>query len=204
MTTQNAPQGEHDKWVDYWNDRFDLIYYQTVDYIVRAVGTDARAIVDVGTGGCPYLDWFDWIERRVSIDINKPYSSPSVQGLKADILRDDVPGDFDLCTCLQVLEHVPDAGPFARRLLELAPTVIVSVPYQWPDGKTTGHVHDPVDMEKLTGWFGRAPNYHLIVEEPLRRVKNKRLVAIYDRDPNRSFGSSMVGGRRRKNLRVAS
>lgn len=193
-----TPTTEHDKWVDYWNDRFDLLYYQTVDYIVRAVGVDARSLVDVGTGGCPYLEWFSWIERRVSIDIDKPYSSPTVQALNANILHDDVPEDFDICTCLQVLEHVPEAKKFARRLTELAPTVIVSVPYLWPEGRTEGHLHDPVDMEKLSGWFGREPNYHVIVEEPLRRMKNKRLVAIFDQNPKRRFGSGMVAGRRRK------
>lgn len=196
MTSISAD--DQDKWENYWNDRFDLMYYQTVDFIVRAVGAEARSLVDVGTGGCPYLEWFPWIERRVSIDINKPYSSPAVQALNANILDDDVPVGFDLCTCLQVLEHVPEAGRFARRLMELAPTVIVSVPYQWPDGKTQGHVHDPVDVDKLIGWFGREPNYHIVVEEPLRRTKNKRLVAIFDENPKRSFGSTLVGGRRKK------
>jgi len=198
MTLESPPGAEHDRWVDYWNERFDLLYYQAFDYLVRAVGADARSIVDVGSGGCPYLDWFDWIERRVSIDINKPYASPTVEGLKLDIFKNDVPERFDLCTCLQVLEHVPDAGRFALRLTEFAPTVIVSVPYRWPDGKTKGHVHDPVDLEKLSGWFGRTPNYHLIVEEPLRRIKNKRLLAIYDRDPERRFSASTISGRRRR------
>ncbi|MDI6025688.1 hypothetical protein QBK99_05665 [Corticibacterium sp. UT-5YL-CI-8] len=195
---EHPPEVEQDNWVEYWDDRFDLLYYQAVDYIVRTVGTDARSIVDVGTGGCPYLEWFPWIERRLSIDIDKPYSSPTVQALNANILYDKVPDGFDLCTCLQVLEHVPEAGRFARRLTELARTVIVSVPYKWPDGKTQGHLHDPVDMEKLTTWFGRAPNYHVIVEEPLRRIKNKRLIAIFDEDPKRIFGATMLRDRRRK------
>ncbi|MDE1568018.1 class I SAM-dependent methyltransferase [Aquabacter sp. P-9] len=193
---------EHDKWVAYWNDRFDLIYYQAVDYIIRTVGASATSLLDVGTGGCPYLEWFDWIEQRVSIDIRKPYASANVQGLNANILTDPVPDGFELCTCLQVLEHVPDAGPFARRLTELARTVVVSVPFKWPEGKTQGHVHDPVDLEKLSSWFGRPPNYHMTVQEPLRRTKNVRLIAIYDRDPKRVFGADLVSGRRPKPARV--
>lgn len=187
-----------DKWVEYWNDRFDLIYYQVVDYIVRAVGADARSLVDVGTGGCPYLEWFDWIDRRVSIDINKPYASATVEGLRANILTDPVPDGFDICTCLQVLEHVRDATSFARRLPQLARTVIVSVPYKWPENRTQGHIHDPVDLEKLTQWFGRPPNYQMTVQEPLRRTKNLRLIAIFDEDPKRVFGTDLIGGRRPK------
>lgn len=192
-----------DVWTTYWKDRFDLLYYQAVDYVVRTVGTDAKSIVDVGTGGCPYLEWFPWIERRVSIDIRKPYGSATVQAVKANILTDEVPDGFDLCTCLQVLEHVEDASRFARRLTELANTVIVSVPHRWPAGKTLGHVHDPVDLEKLSGWFGRAPNYHFVVDEPLRGSKKSRLIAIYDADHGRTFGSDLIA-RRRPSCRTAS
>jgi hypothetical protein len=63
------------------------------------------------------------------------------------------------------------------------------VPYKWGDEprRTPGHVHDPVTYEKLTGWMGREANYKIIVEEPFQQLKSKRLIALYDRDPDRKF-----------------
>lgn len=179
----------------YWAERFDLIYYQSVDYIVRSVGKKSKNLLDVGTGNCPYLEWFDWIEKKTSIDIIAPYKSANVKAIKGNIVDYDFQEKFDLCLCLQVLEHVPDAGRFAQRLLTLADTLIVSVPYEWPEGKTEGHVHDPVDLEKLQIWFERAPNYTMIVQEPLRSTKSRRLIAIFDADQDRRFGAGDIQNR---------
>ena len=74
--------------------------------------------------------------------------------------------------------------------------MIVSVPYKWPNvpEPTRGHVHDPVDHDKLSDWFGRPANFSIVVEEPSGHAKSRRLIAIYDRDPARSFafGSDLV------------
>lgn len=173
----------------YWQRRSDMLYYRYIDYIIRAIAVDARSMVDVGTGNCPYLEWFDWIPERVSIDIRTPYSSDSVKGIKGDIFKLPITKKYDICSCLQVLEHVPDAGAFGKRLLEMSDLVVVSVPYKWPTFPkvTTGHVHDPVDYEKLTGWMGRPANYKQVVQEPFSNAKSQRLIAIYDRDPRRKF-----------------
>lgn len=185
---------------EYWQERFDLIYYQAVDFIVRSIGTDARSIIDVGSGNCPYLEWFHWIDRKVSIDIIAPYSSDNVEPIRANILDHEFEEKFDIGTCLQVLEHVDDPGPFARRLLELTDRLIVSVPYKWPEGKTKGHVQDPVDEDKLEGWFGRPPNYQMIVQEPLGLAKARRLIAIFDADPARRFGNEDAKSRIPKSI----
>lgn len=175
----------------YWEERNDLIYYHYVDHVLRRTGAEARSLIDVGTGNCPYLEWWGWIPERVSVDIRVPYRSPRVRGLRGDIHALDLPR-FDVCTCLQVLEHVPDAARFARRLLDLADLVIVSVPYLWPEGRTTGHLHDPVDEASLAGWFGRAPNWQIVVQEPFEAAKARRLIALYDRDPARGFGPARM------------
>lgn len=184
----------------YWKDRSDLIYYRYIEYIMRVVARDAHSMVDVGSGNSPYLEWFDWIEDRRSVDIRVPYSSENVQGIKGDIHKLFFDKTFDVCTCFQVLEHVPDAIRFARRLQELANTVIVSVPFNWPENSTKGHVHDPVDYEKLTIWMGRKANYKMVAKEPFRSNKHQRLIAIYDRDPDRRFGRPDIKKRVRRDL----
>src|SRR6266542_1900821 len=69
----------------------------------------------------PYLEWFDWIPRKVSIDIHKPYRSPTVEGITADFLTFKPKQRFDICLCLQVVEHIPDARAFAQKLLASSP-----------------------------------------------------------------------------------
>lgn len=186
----------------YWRARSDMMYYRCLDYIVRSVGQDARRMLDVGTGNCPYLEWFDWIETRVSVDIRVPYSSENVTGIQGDILTLDLGKPYDLVSCFQVLEHVPDATRFARRLLELGKLLIVSVPYNWPaKPRTPGHVHDPVSDAKLDEWMGRPPNYKMIAREPFTGPRGRRLIALYDEDPNRKFTRTDAEDRRPFNFK---
>jgi Methyltransferase domain len=184
---------------NYWRDRSDLIYYRYIEYIMRVVGRDATSMIDVGSGNCPYLEWFDWINDRRSVDIRVPYQSDNVQGIKGDIHNLNFDKKFDLCTCFQVLEHVPDAALFARRLQELAEIVIVSVPYKWPENSTKGHVHDPVTYQKLTDWMGREANYKIIASEPFRRQKHERLIAVYASDPDLRYGQPDIKARIQRN-----
>lgn len=163
----------------YWERRQNARYLQEVLFLSQSVASMARSLVDVGTNGCPYLEWFDWIPRKISIDISQPYQSSSVQGIKTDFLTSPIKERFDLCLCLQTLEHVPDPEAFARKLLAVSTQVIISVPYLWPEGMTQGHIHDPIDEAKLGSWFGRPPDKHSIVTEKRVRTRSRRIVALY-------------------------
>jgi hypothetical protein len=182
------------------------MYYQYVDFILRVVARDAKSTVDVGTAGCPYIEWFDWIPDRTSIDLDVCCESETVKGVTGDILEMDFAERFDVGTCLQVLEHIPDPAPFRARLQEICRILVVSVPYEWPEGRTAGHIHDPVTTEKLASWMERQPNEMVVVPEPFHRTRNRRLIAIYDPDPTRKYYASDIdrrvrascnGGRRR-------
>ncbi|MFK7837776.1 MAG: hypothetical protein AB8B60_16325 [Sulfitobacter sp.] len=156
--------------------------------MVRTVGRDAQSMIDIGTASCPYLEWFDWIPERVSFDMAEPYVSDTVTGIQGDFMAHDF-GDkrYDIATCLQVLEHVPDVFPFARKLLDIAETVIVSVPFEWPKTAADDHVHDPISHRKLNRWMGRKANYKQVIREPFRGAVGKRLIAIYDTDPTKRY-----------------
>lgn len=165
------------------------MYYSYVDYIIRTVGRNAQSILDVGTAQCPYLEWFDWIPKKVSFDMVEPYRSATVEGLQGDFIDYkflDAP--YDIVTCLQVLEHVPDAKTFARRLFDIGKVVIISVPFKWPKSAADDHIHDPVDQHKLEDWTGRKANYYHVVKEPFRGRVGRRLIAIYEEDPTKSYG----------------
>ena len=161
----------------YWKRRKHSVYLREVRRLVEELAPDARSILDVGSNGGDYLDWFGWAPQRVSIDIANPYSADGVDGIRADFLAYDFPERFDVCLCLQVLEHIPDAEAFAQRLLASARHhVIVSVPYKWAAGRSPYHVHDPVDEAKMLTWFGRAPTYAKVARE---RRGTERLICRY-------------------------
>ena len=77
--------------------------------------------------------------------------------INAEFLTWEPDRQYDLVLCLQVLEHIPDPTPFARKLFACGRVVVVSVPHRWPEGSCGEHVHDPVDEGKLREWSGREP-----------------------------------------------
>ena len=180
----------------YWQGRTDLMYYKYFFALMRCVAKDAVSLIDVGTGNSGYLEWLDWIPQKDSVDIRVPYESENVRGIKGDIHKLPLMR-YDVCTCLQVLEHIPDPRTFAARLLELGSLVIISVPYNWPANKTKGHIHDPVDEVKIESWFGRKPNYNFVAKELFLTQNSARMFSIFDpADKSRKFGGAYWHSRR--------
>lgn len=162
---------------NYWNERKDNIYLYATRQICRHFSPRPRSVIDIGSNGTPILEWFrDSADTLYSLDLRKPYQSDGVESITADLLEFPVHRKFALATCLQVIEHVPDAGRFARKLLQLADTLIVSVPFRWLPGFCEEHLHDPVDEEKLLEWFERPPDYRYLATE-LNGIR--RLIAVY-------------------------
>lgn len=164
--------------MSYWTERKTQVYYQHVYALASFIGRDAESVIDVGSNGCPYLDWFGWIPRRLSVDLRNPYRADHVEGIEADFLKFSPAETFDLGLCLQVLEHIPDAETFAKKLQETARELIVSVPYKWPANHQPkiGHIHDPVDEKKIGAWFGRQPDFQMISTE---RTGVRRLICYF-------------------------
>lgn len=159
----------------YWSKRSNLIYYQYIDLLVRALARDANSLIDVGSAKAQYIEAFDWIPKKNTLDINKPYSSEKVVGIKTNFFDFEPEEKYDFAICLQVLEHAPNAKSFARKLFQVADRVLISVPYLWESDRLEAHVHDPVDLDKLLYWTGREPDYHMIIEEPF--VNTDRLIS---------------------------
>ncbi|MEO7221380.1 MAG: hypothetical protein ABIY37_02825 [Devosia sp.] len=169
--------------LSYWEARKNFLYYQVVRIIATGVASDAKSVLDVGSSGCPYLDWFPGAAHRTSLDLRKPYVAEGIASVTTNYLHWDVDRQYDLVLCLQVLEHVRDAGVFAQKLLASGKIVVASVPYKWSEGSVSSHVHDPVDEAKMRAWFGREPNYSHICTEVNSGAR--RLICVYDAMPQK-------------------
>jgi hypothetical protein len=131
-------------------------------------------VIDVGANETDILFELSGFTRRVALDIRFIPPRKGLETVVQDFHRYTPPTRFDLVLCLQVLEHLDEPEPFARKLFETGRTVIVSVPYRWPAGVVKGHVQDPVDEAKLLEWTGREPDEVCIAAD-----RWKRLIAVY-------------------------
>lgn len=164
----------------YWQKRSNFMYYHYVKFMVRALAHNADSLIDVGSSNAEYIESFDWIPTRHTLDLSSPYQSQNVKGFEMDFLDFKPDKKYDFVTCLQVLEHIPDAVSFAKKLFEIGERILISVPFMWDENSEEDHIHDPVDLNKLVSWVGREPDYYIIVQEPLfSSKKNKRLICYY-------------------------
>ncbi len=163
----------------YWANRQGYIYLTVARTISERIASNAKVIADIGSNGTPILEWFPHVPVRFSVDLNRPYKAKGIKSVKGDFLEWEPPRKINVLTCFQVMEHVPRADLFAQKMLSLADTCIVSVPYNWPEDKTHHHIHDPVDEAKMLKWFGREPNYTYHVREIFGE---ERMICVYDRN----------------------
>jgi SAM-dependent methyltransferase len=167
----------------YWGQRRHLEYYQEVIRLARAHVPVGSRVIDVGSHDTAVLSALDWFERRVALDLGYVARRRGIEAIVMDFMDYAPKTSFDLVLCLQVLEHLEQPAAFARKLLRTGRTVIISVPYKWPEGLVKTHRQDPVDEAKLAGWTGRTPVETRVVANGLAR-----LVAVYRGDDILSTG----------------
>lgn len=153
--------------------RKDYNYYREVLRLGRVNLPANATVIDVGAGETSIIDALP-ARRRVTLDERWLPARPGIEHITADFRTWQPDARYDLVLGLQVLEHLPNPGPFVRKLFALGERVIISVPYRWRAGACKGHVQDPVDAEKLSAWTGRDPAETLIVKDGL-----ERLIAVY-------------------------
>ena len=158
----------------YWDARRHHRYYREVVRLARKHVPQGGRVIDVGAHEAELLRELDWFDVRLAVDTRYVMPRKGVDTLVADFRDYDIDEPFDLVVCLQVLEHLPDPEPFARKLLRSGRTAIVSVPYRWPADARDTHMHDPVDERKLRDWTGAEP-----VETCMVTDGRERLIAVY-------------------------
>ncbi|CAG0972318.1 MAG: class I SAM-dependent methyltransferase [Rhizobiaceae bacterium] len=160
------PVDQNGRRLTYWEFRRELVYYDALANFVRIIGADAESLIDIGSAGCNYITWFDWIPDRVSLDLSYPTKAPGIRPIKANFFDWKPDKAYDVVLCCQVLEHIEDVHAFARKLRSLGKRILVSVPHMWKAGSIPGHVNDPVSLADVEAWFGQKPHYSMVVTEP--------------------------------------
>jgi len=157
-------------------------YYKEI--IKIASNMDASSIIDIGNGGCPYVSEFG-VSDVTTLDYANVYSNDYTKSIVVDFMEWNPSRRYDLACCFQVLEHIKDPKPFAQKLFEVADTIMISVPYKWPN---TGpyseptHCQDPIDEDKIFLWMGKNPSFSIIATENVRNRKksiSKRWIGVY-------------------------
>lgn len=155
----------------YWARRQHMQYYREVIRLARAHAPNAKTVLDVGAHDTPVVTQLDWIPSRTAIDFEVEPVLPGVAGIKGDFLAFEPAQPFDLVLCLQVLEHLDDPQRFAQKLFDTGRVVIISVPYQWPEGFCLEHLQDPIDEPKLVSWTRRSPvDKAIVTDDRLARI----------------------------------
>lgn len=165
----------------YWDERRDAIYLYAAKLICLKFASHPQSVIDVGSNGTPILEWFRGSRKLVSLDLRKPYVAEGIESKVMNLMDYRMIELFDLVTCFQVVEHIPDPGPFVQKLISLGRVVVISVPYKWPKGACKYHIHDPVTSQKLDGWANRKPVFTYIARE---LNKKERLIHVYNNECN--------------------
>ncbi|RMX18031.1 bifunctional 2-polyprenyl-6-hydroxyphenol methylase/3-demethylubiquinol 3-O-methyltransferase UbiG [Vandammella animalimorsus] len=141
----NADAGELKKFSDlahkWWDPHGEFrplhaINPLRLDWIVQTAGSlQGRAIVDVGCGGGILADAMAraGAERVLGIDLaDKSLSvarlhaleaqTPNIEyrAISAEALAAEQPAQFDVVTCMEMLEHVPDPAAIVQACAEMA------------------------------------------------------------------------------------
>ena len=173
-----------EKLLDYWNTRANFVYLHVCKRLINIIGRSASVVADIGSNRTPLLDFFPSNPVKYSVDPATPYSGKGVTPVREDFLHWIPPQKIEFCTCLQVLEHVPDASRFAKRLLEVCEVSLVSVPYKEEPGGNISHIHSMIDYKVISTWFEREPNFFYVAKE---LGNEERIICVFDRTMQEKF-----------------
>jgi SAM-dependent methyltransferase len=156
--------------------------------------THPSSVLDVGCGRGAWLSVFiaNGIEKVVGLDGD--YIKPSTLLFPADRFRptnlsakfEIPPGRFDLATCLEVAEHLPERHSkyLVARLTSAAPQVLFSAapPGQWGGGH--------INCKQLAYWRRIFEEFGFRTLDPFRpRIRDDRRVAWWYRQNMVMFAS---------------
>jgi 2-polyprenyl-6-hydroxyphenyl methylase/3-demethylubiquinone-9 3-methyltransferase len=139
--SRNADQAELDKFSElahrWWDPESEFkplhdINPLRLDWIDRAVGLNGKKVLDVGCGGgilaesmatrgaaVTGIDLSDKALSVARLHLLETGQKADYRKIAAEELAAEMPGAFDVVTCLEMLEHVPDPCSTVRACAQL-------------------------------------------------------------------------------------
>mmetsp|Transcript_103433 Transcript_103433/g.297187 ORF Transcript_103433/g.297187 Transcript_103433/m.297187 type:complete len:335 (-) Transcript_103433:187-1191(-) len=180
-----------DKSVTHSHDLKKLKYHNLLRCLIQQVAQCPLSIVEVGSAMPPLVEMLPDFKKRTVIvqnspGLDKPKADRAKQRLEASGIHvvtstfEQWPlpkAKYDVALASQVIEHVKDPSAFLQRMLKVGRLVVVSAPYDW--GKAPGHVTNHIKLKHLHAWANRTCDAFLVVSEPDKKHKSKRVVALW-------------------------
>ena len=164
----------------YWKQRANHVMYREGGVLMRLAreyAHDALSVLDVGAFDPGHISKFDWIPTKVGTDKQlhstavEPWAKArGVAFVHGDFLNLKFPAGFDLVTCNQVVEHLPDGvvERFVQKMMSHAKVLIVSTTHNVSHGVVDGHVQDPISEQKFRSWFSSSG--HILKHESINPI----------------------------------
>lgn len=156
----------------YWEERKYLSYYQEVNRLLNEFGP-GNSILDIGSGGTPVATWGDFTDRHQCDKSNcKVYNG--VKFHKCDWMDMKVEKKFDVITCLQVMEHLPNyeyVKEFSKKIVSNCRYAIFSVPINWGADVCKHHPLDPISFNDLSKFdYGKEWISYRLCKDKMKRA----------------------------------
>jgi hypothetical protein len=120
----------------------------TASIVAAATMINARRVLDVGAGLGQDLLALEGLDR-MAVEPNDELRNRliNVHGIPAAVDISEIDGEFDLITCIDVLEHVPDPAALVEAMVSLlAPHGMLI------ERTSTDDAGTPLHLESLRGW----------------------------------------------------
>ena len=166
----------------YWNKRQHFLYYKKIVEICSKIleGNENYSIIDFGCKNTEVI--FDLkCDKKFLLDIKNKYkryqklkiAKKNIIFIEKSIYDIDYTNQFDICICLQTLEHLENPER-AFQIIHKASKkyTIISLPYKWRSG-TKGHIHHNIDEQLIKEWTKLDPiQSYLTKDETSERIIN--------------------------------
>jgi SAM-dependent methyltransferase len=166
---------------NYWERRKGQDYYKLVKAICSKILLNNKhySIIDFGCKNTEVI--FDLkCDKKFLLDKKnkyKPYQKlkiveKNIIFIEKSIYDIDYINEFDICICLQTLEHLENPEK-AFQIIHKASKkyTIISLPYKWISG-TKGHIHHHIDEQLIKKWTGIEPDQSFIIKDNGYRIIN--------------------------------
>jgi SAM-dependent methyltransferase len=166
----------------YWRKRKEFSYYCKIQDICSEalINNENYSIIDFGCANTELIFNLK-CNKKFLLDKKNCYNKKqktiieekNIKFLEQSIYDIKFKNEFDICLCLQALEHLENPKK-AFELIHQASKkyTIISLPYKWQTGNPKGHRHININEQLIKKWTGIEPDESFIIKDTRVRIIN--------------------------------